>query len=109
VVAAAAFAFGFVWLHPLADGNVSSRRCFLARLQSHLHALMCWQGRVHRFLVHWMLRRRQSIPQWLPVPVSVRLLASRARYFDQALKDCHAGVSPRLARLPAAHIDVRVD
>lgn len=49
------------------------------------------QGRVHRVLFHWLLRRRQSIPQPLAVPVSARLLASRARYFD-ALKECQAGV-----------------
>lgn len=48
VMRAAVASFGFVYVHPLADGN----------------------GRVHRFLINDILRRDGAVPEPLIVPVS---------------------------------------
>lgn len=58
VVAAAVVAFGFVFLHPFADGN----------------------GRIHRFLIHNVLARRQFTPPGLVLPVSAVMLRKMAEY-----------------------------
>ena len=60
VVAAAAVAFGFVFIHPFEDGN----------------------GRIHRWLVHHMLGRRGFNPPGVVFPVSVVLLERIERYRD---------------------------
>jgi Fic family protein len=52
VIAAAAVAFGFVFIHPFEDGN----------------------GRIHRWLVHHMLGRRGFNPPGVILPVSAILL-----------------------------------
>lgn len=66
VARAAAISFGFVYLHPLADGN----------------------GRVHRFLVNHLLAADGVVPPNIVVPVSATIAGSargRAQY-DQVLE-----------------------
>ena len=52
VVAAAALAFGFVYVHPFEDGN----------------------GRIHRYLIHHVLARRGFNPAGVVFPVSAAIL-----------------------------------
>lgn len=63
VVAAAAASFAFVFLHPFRDGN----------------------GRIHRFLIHYLLAQRRFTPLGGLVPVSATML-SRMREYDAALE-----------------------
>jgi hypothetical protein len=63
VGAAAALAFGFVFIHPFEDGN----------------------GRIHRFLIHHELARSGFAPQKLIFPVSAVMLRERADY-DRVLE-----------------------
>jgi Fic family protein len=58
VIAAAAIAFGFVFIHPFEDGN----------------------GRIHRWLVHHVLGRRGFSPPGLVFPVSSIFLEHIQRY-----------------------------
>jgi hypothetical protein len=58
VVAAAAMAFGFVFIHPFEDGN----------------------GRIHRFLIHRELARSGFAPPKLIFPISAVMLRERADY-----------------------------
>lgn len=58
VIAAAVLAFGFVYVHPLEDGN----------------------GRLHRFLIHHMLAKRGYNPPGLVFPVSAAILESIDEY-----------------------------
>jgi len=52
VIAAAKIAFGFVFIHPLQDGN----------------------GRIHRYLIHHVLARKQFTKQGIIFPVSASIL-----------------------------------
>jgi len=52
VVVAAAIAFGFVFIHPFVDGN----------------------GRIHRYLIHHVLAKKQFSQQGLIFPVSAAIL-----------------------------------
>lgn len=52
VIAAAMLAFGFVYVHPLADGN----------------------GRLHRYLIHHVLTRRGFNPPGVVLPISAVIL-----------------------------------
>jgi Fic/DOC family len=66
VARAAAISFGFVYLHPLADGN----------------------GRIHRFLVNHLLAADKVVPPNIVVPVSASIAGSakgRAQY-DRVLE-----------------------
>jgi hypothetical protein len=65
VMRSAVAAFGFVYIHPLADGN----------------------GRVHRFLVNDVLRRDGAIPEPLIIPVSGLIAkdAQERRAYDAVL------------------------
>ncbi|MFX1684530.1 Fic family protein [Paraburkholderia sp. A1BS-2L] len=66
IARAAAVSFGFVYIHPLADGN----------------------GRVHRFLINDILRRDNAVPQPFVLPVS-SAITSKPQYlaaYDQALE-----------------------
>ncbi|AKU93075.1 Fic family protein [Vulgatibacter incomptus] len=63
VIAAAAIAFAFVFIHPFEDGN----------------------GRLHRFLIHSVLARRGFSPPGIVFPVSASIVRSRHLY-DEALE-----------------------
>ncbi len=65
VMRSAVAAFGFVYIHPLADGN----------------------GRVHRFLINDVLRRDGMIPEPVILPVSAVITddASERRSYDRVL------------------------
>ncbi len=58
VAHAAAIAYGFVFLHPFEDGN----------------------GRIHRFLIHNILARRDFTPKGVMFPVSASMLKNPADY-----------------------------
>ena len=58
VIAAAALAFGFIYVHPFMDGN----------------------GRVHRWLIHHVLARAGYNPPELPFPVSAAILRNLSAY-----------------------------
>jgi len=62
-LAAAVSSFGFVFIHPFGDGN----------------------GRIHRFLLHSALARRQYSPPGVILPVSAAILRQKHLY-DQALE-----------------------
>ena len=62
VCQAAVLGFGFVFIHPFEDGN----------------------GRIHRFVIHATLARREFAPEGVVVPVSATMLRRQDRY-DQAL------------------------
>jgi hypothetical protein len=71
VVAAAAAAFGFVFLHPFDDGN----------------------GRIHRFLLHHMLTKLGFTPPRVLFPVSAAMLREREAY-DRVLERYSSSVLP---------------
>ncbi|WP_372053865.1 Fic family protein [Tistrella mobilis] len=70
VMRAAVAAFGFVYIHPLADGN----------------------GRVHRFLINDLLRRDGTIPAPVILPVSAVITddPGERRAYDQVLDEVSA-------------------
>lgn len=74
VVAAAVSSFAFVFIHPFEDGN----------------------GRIHRFLIHHVLTKRQFGPPGAILPVSAAILRDR-RGYDEVL----AGFSDPLLDLIA--------
>jgi Fic/DOC family len=63
VVAAAAIAYPFVFLHPFSDGN----------------------GRLHRVLIHYVLSKRHFGPDEVIFPVSAAMLQDNRRY-DESLE-----------------------
>ena len=71
VCAAAAAAFGFVFVHPFLDGN----------------------GRIHRFLVHNVLARRNFTPQGVLFPVSAAMLRDPGAY-DRTLASFSSAIQP---------------
>ncbi|HEX8009615.1 MAG TPA: Fic family protein [Casimicrobiaceae bacterium] len=73
VLAAACASFGFVFVHPFLDGN----------------------GRLHRFLLHHLLRLGGFTPRRLVVPVSV-VMQSNAAQYAEVLRQYSA---PRTAKL----------
>ena len=60
---AACIAFAFAFIHPFVDGN----------------------GRLHRFLIHWLLAHRGVTPEGLVIPVSAVML-QRRREYDEVLE-----------------------
>ena len=58
VIAAAMIAFGFVFIHPLVDGN----------------------GRIHRYLIHHVLMRKKYVPPRIIFPVSAIILERLEEY-----------------------------
>ncbi len=58
VFAAAMIAFGFVFIHPFADGN----------------------GRIHRYMIHHVLLRKEYIPKGIIFPVSAIILERLDEY-----------------------------
>ncbi|MBM3797380.1 MAG: Fic family protein, partial [Acidobacteria bacterium] len=73
VCAAAAAAFGFVFLHPLEDGN----------------------GRIHRFLIHHMLARAGFTPREALLPVSA-VIARDRRAYDRVLAGYSRSIAPHI-------------
>ena len=71
VIHAAAIAYGFVFLHPFEDGN----------------------GRIHRFLIHNILARRDFTPKELMFPVSAAMLKNPAAY-DASLESFSRPLMP---------------
>jgi hypothetical protein len=63
VIQAAVVAFGFVFIHPFEDGN----------------------GRIHRWLIHYVLSRNGFTPKGIIFPVSAVML-QRQREYDEALE-----------------------
>ncbi len=64
VIIAAAISFGFVFIHPFEDGN----------------------GRLHRFLIHYILTRCSFTPSGIIFPVSAIMLGERKKY-DRMLEE----------------------
>lgn len=73
IALAAALSFAFVFLHPFDDGN----------------------GRIHRFLLHDILRRRGFTPDASILPVSAVLLKQTLLY-DRMLESFSSRLMPRL-------------
>jgi Fic family protein len=71
VIAAAALAFGFVFVHPFEDGN----------------------GRIHRYLIHHVLAARGFNPPGIVFPVSATILG-RIDDYRRALEDYSSRVLP---------------
>lgn len=70
VLAAAIIAFGFVFIHPFVDGN----------------------GRLHRYLIHHVLLRKEYVPKGMIFPVSTIIL----EHLDQYRQTLEAFSMPRL-------------
>lgn len=66
IVRAAAISFGFVYIHPMSDGN----------------------GRISRFLVNDILRRDEAVPAPFILPLSATIMATAnaRRHYDQVLE-----------------------
>ncbi len=77
IIRGAVAAFGFVYLHPLADGN----------------------GRLHRFLINDLLRRDGAIPEPMVLPVSATISRNSAqrRAYDAILDDISRPIMHALA------------
>jgi len=77
VVAAAALAFGFVFIHPFLDGN----------------------GRLHRYLIHEALATAGFTPHGVILPVSAVILAEIQRY-EEVLRHFSQAVMERTEYVP---------
>lgn len=60
ILIATLFSFGFVYIHPFEDGN----------------------GRLHRFLIHYILNKKKFIPENIIFPVSATMLENIKDYDD---------------------------
>jgi hypothetical protein len=84
VIAAAAIAFGFVFVHPFKDGN----------------------GRLHRYLIHEQLANAGFTPKGIILPVSAVILANLGRYrgaleqFSRAMNE-RSSYDPDVPAAPA--------
>ena len=85
VIAAAALAFGFVYIHPFDDGN----------------------GRIHRYLVLHVLAQRGFNPPGLVLPVSAAIL-NRIRAYGAVLEDHSRRLLPLIEWEPTERGNVRV-
>lgn len=74
IVVAALVSFTFVLIHPFTDGN----------------------GRIHRWLIHWVLSRKGVTPRDLTVPVSAIML-TRRREYDVALESFSKALMARVS------------
>lgn len=88
VVAAAILAFGFVYIHPFQDGN----------------------GRIHRYLIHHVLSRRDFHPPGMVFPVSSAILERINKYQD-ALQSYSERLLPLIdwGATESGNVDVRND
>ena len=71
VIAAAVITYSFVFLHPFSDGN----------------------GRLHRFLIHYVLAYRGFAPDGVVFPISATLL-SRPQDYDASLESFSKALMP---------------
>lgn len=85
VIAAAGLAFGFVYIHPFADGN----------------------GRLHRYLIHHVLAARGYHPAGVIFPVSAAIL-DRIEDYRRVLEDYSARLLPLIEWRPTTDGNVRV-
>lgn len=85
VIAAAALAFGFVYIHPFADGN----------------------GRIHRYLIHHVLTQRGFNPPGVVFPVSAAIL-DRINTYKEVLEDYSRRLLPFVEWEPTDDNNVRV-
>lgn len=85
VLAAATLAFGFVYIHPFADGN----------------------GRLHRYLIHHVLAERGFNPPGLVFPVSAVIL-DRIDDYRRTLESYSARLLPMIEWEPTPDGNVRV-
>lgn len=88
VIAAAALAFGFVYIHPFVDGN----------------------GRIHRYLIHHVLAQRGFSPAGVVFPVSSAIL-ERIEEYGAALEDYSRRLLPVIDwdATPEGNVAVRND
>ena len=85
VIAAAALAFGFVYIHPFDDGN----------------------GRIHRYLIHHILAQRGFNPPGVVFPVSAAIL-DRVDAYGAVLEDYSRRLLPLIEWEPTERGNVRV-
>ncbi|MFP4361532.1 MAG: Fic family protein [Alphaproteobacteria bacterium] len=85
VIAAAALAFGFVYIHPFEDGN----------------------GRIHRYLIHHVLAERGFNPPGVVFPVSAAILEQIDTY-RSVLESYSARLLPLIEWEPSETFNVRV-
>ena len=85
VIAAAALAFGFVYVHPFEDGN----------------------GRIHRYLIHHVLAKRKFNPAGVVFPVSAAIL-ERIDEYRAVLEDYSRRLLPVIDWQPTADGNVKV-
>jgi len=85
VIAAAVLAFGFVYVHPFADGN----------------------GRIHRYLIHHVLAERGFSPAGIVFPISATILA-RIEEYRRTLERCSQQLMPMIDWRPTADGNVEV-
>lgn len=85
VIAAAIIAFGFVYIHPFADGN----------------------GRIHRYLIHHILAERGFNPSGVVFPVSAAIL-ERIDEYRQVLEDYSKRLLPLIEWEPTQDGNVKV-
>ena len=85
VVAAAALAFGFVYIHPFEDGN----------------------GRLHRYLIHHVLAARGFNPPGVTFPVSAAI-QDRIRDYRATLEDYSKRLLPAVDWRPTEQGNVTV-
>ncbi len=85
VVSAAVLSFAFVFIHPFEDGN----------------------GRLHRYLMHYILSRTGFSPTGLIFPVSAVLLKKPQEY-DRMLEDFSRRLMARLSYTLSSEGEVRV-
>ncbi|MEF8943447.1 MAG: Fic family protein [Desulfohalobiaceae bacterium] len=85
IVAAAALAFGFIYIHPFEDGN----------------------GRIHRYLIHHVLAERGFNPPAVVFPVSAVLL-QRIEEYREVLRDYSARLLPAIQWEPTERGNVRI-
>ncbi len=79
VIIAAAISFGFVFLHPFEDGN----------------------GRLHRFLIHYILNRLKFSPPGITLPISAIILQN-IRQYDAVLESFS---KPLMEKLSDYHLN----
>jgi len=88
VIAAAIIAFGFVYVHPLEDGN----------------------GRIHRYLIHHILTKQGFNPPGMVFPVSAAIL-DRIDDYREVLEDYSKRLLPCIDWAPTSdgNVDVQND